>query len=184
MQRALGDKWGISSSLFQLGEVAFEEGDYGLARSLYEESLAIDRELGDRWGMVWPFHRLGLLAYHQQDYNLAHSLLRESAVISKEVGSKVGVAVTLEGLAQVEVAQGKLERAACLWGTASTFREATHTRPYSKKNKRRSLSRVEHERNLASVRTELDEAAFTAAWAKGQAMSLEQAIDYALEQAT
>jgi predicted ATPase/transcriptional regulator with XRE-family HTH domain len=184
MQRALGDKWGISSSLFQLGEVAFEEGDYGLARSLYEESLAIDRELGDRWGMVWPFHRLGLLAYHQQDYNLAHSLLRESAVISKEVGSKVGVAVTLEGLAQVEVAQGKLERAACLWGTASTFREATHTRPYSKKNKRRSLSRVEHERNLASVRTELGEAAFTAAWAKGQAMSLEQAIDYALEQAT
>jgi ATP/maltotriose-dependent transcriptional regulator MalT len=34
------------------------------------------------------------------------------------------------------------------------------------------------------VRSELDEAAFEAAWAEGQAMSFERAVEYALEEPT
>jgi tetratricopeptide (TPR) repeat protein len=177
MQRALGDKWGIAFSLHMLGEVAFEEGDYSSARALLEESLAINRELGDRWGIGWELMRLGVLAYRQHDYSSTRSLLKRSVAIFKELGSKAGICLTLEGLANLDMAQGKPERAACLWGTASKFREAI-TFPLSPNE------RLEHERNLASVRTELDEAAFNAVWTKGQAMSLEQAIDYALEQAT
>lgn len=37
-----------------------------------------------------------------------------------------------------------------------------------------------HDRNVAAVRAQLDEATFAAAWAEGRAMILEQAIDYAL----
>ena len=36
-------------------------------------------------------------------------------------------------------------------------------------------------RSVAAVRKQLDETAFAAAWAKGRAMSLEQAVSYALE---
>jgi hypothetical protein len=38
-----------------------------------------------------------------------------------------------------------------------------------------------HERYVAATRAQMDEAAFTIAWAAGQAMTLEQAIAYALE---
>ena len=37
-----------------------------------------------------------------------------------------------------------------------------------------------YERNLASARAQLSEAAFNAAWDEGRALSMEQAIDYAL----
>ncbi len=40
---------------------------------------------------------------------------------------------------------------------------------------------AEFERNLASVKEQLDGATFEAAWAEGQAMSLEEAIAYAME---
>ena len=41
--------------------------------------------------------------------------------------------------------------------------------------------RAEYERDLEAARAQLDEATFTRAWKAGQAMSVEQAIAYALE---
>ncbi len=41
--------------------------------------------------------------------------------------------------------------------------------------------RLEYERSVAAVRSTLSEEAFAAAWAEGRAMTLEQAIAYALE---
>ena len=38
----------------------------------------------------------------------------------------------------------------------------------------------EHDRNIAFVRARLGEAAFEAAWAEGQAMTLDQAVAHAL----
>jgi len=41
---------------------------------------------------------------------------------------------------------------------------------------------IEFERNVAATRAQLDEATFAAAWTEGKAMTLEQAIEYALEE--
>jgi len=41
--------------------------------------------------------------------------------------------------------------------------------------------RADYERDLAAARAQLDAASLAAAWAAGQAMGLEQAIAYALE---
>ncbi len=40
---------------------------------------------------------------------------------------------------------------------------------------------MELDRDLAATRAQLDAAAFEAAWAEGQAMTLEEAMAYALE---
>ena len=40
---------------------------------------------------------------------------------------------------------------------------------------------ADYERFVAAARSDLDEEAFAAAWAKGRAMTLEQAIAYAIE---
>ena len=39
---------------------------------------------------------------------------------------------------------------------------------------------AEYDRTVAAIQTQLDEAAFAAAWAEGRALTLEQAIAYAL----
>jgi hypothetical protein len=41
-------------------------------------------------------------------------------------------------------------------------------------------NRIAHDQNVAIARTQLDEATFAAAWAEGRAMTLEQAVAYAL----
>ncbi len=43
--------------------------------------------------------------------------------------------------------------------------------------------RAEYEQDIGAGRAQLDEATYAAAWAKGRAMTLEQAVAYALEEA-
>jgi hypothetical protein len=43
------------------------------------------------------------------------------------------------------------------------------------------IDRIEYDRNLAAVRAELDAATFAAAWAAGRALTMEQAVTYALQ---
>src|SRR5437016_4492331 len=67
------------------------------------------------------------------------------------------------------------ERAARLFGTAQALREAIGA-PLP------PVERAEHECHLAAARAALGEAAFTLAWMAGRAMSLDQAIDTAMQE--
>ena len=83
------------------------------------------------------------------------------------------ILVSLEGLARVAVAQGRMQRAARLCGAAAALREDRGwPLPPAK--------RVEHERTTAAAREALGKEAFEAAWAEGHAMPLEDAINVAL----
>ena len=81
----------------------------------------------------------------------------------------------LEGLAAAAEAHGQTERAARLFGAAEAWREVAGT-PLS------PVQRAGYEREVAAVRAQLDAARFAAAWAQGRAMSLEQAIAYAVSE--
>jgi len=65
------------------------------------------------------------------------------------------------------------ERAAWLWAAAEALRQSIGTREAP-------ASRATRERLIAQAREQLGEAAFAAAWEKGQAASTEQAIAEAL----
>jgi hypothetical protein len=67
-----------------------------------------------------------------------------------------------------------LARAARLLGAAAEMRAVTGHPPIVG-------SQAIHERNAAAIRAQLGEDGFAAAWAEGRAMTLEQAIAYALE---
>jgi hypothetical protein len=45
------------------------------------------------------------------------------------------------------------------------------------------VARHDYDRDVAVARAQLGETAFAAAWAEGRAMTLEQAVAYALEEA-
>jgi Tetratricopeptide repeat len=62
MLRELGDKWGITIVLLNLGHVAHSQGDYATARSMYKESLSMQRELGDKRGCAECLAGLGGVA--------------------------------------------------------------------------------------------------------------------------
>ena len=80
---------------------------------------------------------------------------------------------TLRRLARLAAEQKRLDRAVRLWGAAKAIHDT--------RGIRRALgASLDNEHDLTAARDQLGEVPFTAAWAAGQAMTLEQSIDYAL----
>jgi predicted ATPase/DNA-binding SARP family transcriptional activator len=170
----LGDQWNIASTLNSLGELARLEGDYPAARSFYEESLFIRSELGDQRGIGVSTNNLGFVAQYQGDYKQAAAFFHESLLLFQKHEWKRGIFCSLEGLAGVARGKGRMERAARLFGAAEALHTAIGTRlDYA--------DQIQHDRNVIAVRAQLDETTFNAAWTAGRSMTLEEAIDYALE---
>jgi len=175
MMRELGDQWGLACSLCFLGASVAAHGDDATARSLQQESAAIFRELGDMALLAVPLSYLGYMAIRRGDCALARSLLEESLRLwSTQVGTRWGIAWRLEGFAGLAAKEGQPERAARLFGAAKAMLDAfsAHLDP---------IDRLGYDKNVTSIREQLGDAAFGKAWAEGRAMTMEQAIAYALE---
>ena len=138
-----------------------------------QESLTLHREVGNKSGVALAIDNLGLLACAQGDYAAAQSFHEQSLALFKEVGSKQGFIYSLEGLAAVAGARGQPARALILFGAAEALREAVRA-PLT------PAERTGYERKVSVARSQLSQEASEAAWAQGRAMTLEQAIAYAL----
>jgi predicted ATPase/transcriptional regulator with XRE-family HTH domain len=171
--RQLGEKGACANILNGLGELARSQGEYGRAAIYYAESLALWQELGNRSEFACVRSNQGLLAHNQGDEDLAAALLMEGLVLVRETGDQITIAYCLAGLGWVAMGQGWAERAARLLGAAKAPFEATGslTQP---------VDRAEFDRNATAARAALGEDAFAAAWTAGQALTLDQAIAYAL----
>lgn len=173
----LGNKRAISYLFNNLGSVAENQGDYQTARTLYEKSLALRRELGDKPGIANSLNNLGSVALKQSDYASAHALYEEGLLLQRELRDRWNIAFLLEGTGVVSLAQGQLARAAHLCGAVAALRGAM----------RASLpptNRAAFDRTVATIREKLEGKVFAAAWTQGQSLTLEQAIEYALDTST
>jgi predicted ATPase/DNA-binding SARP family transcriptional activator len=168
-----GDKANIANLLYNLGDVAHTQNDYAAARTLLQESLTLYREIGH----PFIFHVLGLLGHAERalgDYVQATSLYQESLRLRRETGDRLSLAQSLEDFAGLAGRQGQPERALRLLGAAEALGETLgRTLPIA--------IAAEYERTVAAAYAALSKEAFAATWKEGRAMSIEQAVDYALE---
>jgi predicted ATPase/class 3 adenylate cyclase len=67
LYRECGDRIGTAETLFQLGFIARYRADYTTARSLWEESLAIEEELDRKTSILWLLDWMAKLARAQGD---------------------------------------------------------------------------------------------------------------------
>jgi tetratricopeptide (TPR) repeat protein len=171
--REMGNKWWVSTELIQLGDIARAQGDRDRAAALYADALALAREAGESRQIAYSLVNFAIQALDQGDYGRAAHIYGESLALLREIRDRGFVTLgCLEGLASVAYQQGCLERAATLFGAAEAFRESLHRLRISGEEK--------YEQSVAFMRAGLGESMFVAAWAEGRAMTLEQAIEYAL----
>jgi predicted ATPase/DNA-binding SARP family transcriptional activator len=175
IRRELGDRRGLAGGLGLSGDIAYYQGDTTAGQALLEESLALYRELDDKRGIAWCLQKLGNIARSQQEQQRAVTRYRESLTVFGETENPGGIAAVLEGLARAASAWGQPKRAASLFGAAETLRDALGS-PLQ------PAERVDHDRCVTAARAALSEEEFAAAWAAGQAMTLEQAVVSALEE--
>jgi tetratricopeptide (TPR) repeat protein len=158
-----------------LGNEYLSTGDHERAATLLEESLASFRVLGARGEVAWSLGSLGWAALLREDFEQAETLYQESLALNRELGRKPDSASCLEDLACVASARGEAMRAAQLWGAAEALHQATG---YPQD----PIAQAEMEPYLASARSQIHETVWAKAWEEGQAMTLEEAISYALEE--
>jgi predicted ATPase/class 3 adenylate cyclase len=173
--RKLGDSQGVGATLTNVGLLGLGQGDFERAQTTFEEALALFQELGHEGGIAYSQLCLGLTAAHRGDPERARVLLTESLLMSKKLDAKGYVAESLEGFAALASAREETERAARLWGAAEALREALGL-PWQ------LLERAVHEPHLISTRSELEEAVWMRAREEGRAMTMEEAVSYALEE--
>ena len=173
--RAVGDTWGIAFRLCDLGVLASDLGDQQRATALLEECLTMARQVDDRDGIARALDSLGRVAYAQRDYDRAAALHREGLMVFRDLGARWRIVESFERLAQVAGAMGRPARSARLFSAAQALRGAIGTTASPS-------TRAEHRRELAAARAALGDLEFAAAWAEGRAMTLEQAVAYALDE--
>jgi predicted ATPase/DNA-binding SARP family transcriptional activator/DNA-binding CsgD family transcriptional regulator len=166
----------LARCLLSLGYALMLEGDYERAATLNEEAAALLQERGYKGGSLeLALDNLGWASLLRGDHERARSSYEENLILCEELGNVWIASGSLEGVACIRAAQGASEQAARLFGTAEALREAVG---YHQTPRERALV----EPYLDSARSRLEAASWEEAWVQGRAMSMEQAIGYALSQ--
>jgi predicted ATPase len=171
----LGDHSGAAWSLNQRGDIAREEGDVAEAREFYQRALAAFREAHDQWGIARSLTDLAQIACDERDHMTARAAYREALSLFVNLGHKRGIARALEGFACSALGQRDPARALAIAGAAAHLRQWIGA----------PLMPAEQSKlgeKLQSAWTSINEAESRAAYARGWAMSLDNAIEYALEE--
>jgi len=173
--RELGDDEGVVNELVNLGDVFYCQGELSTASSFYEESAMIARKLNDQWGLAYAIKGMADVVFEQGDFSTASSLYGECITVFQKGADYIGLPFAFESIAALACAKNKLEAAARIFGVADAFRKSTNS-PLPPPNY------DTYQMNLSILRQRLDPGKFDFAWTEGRAMTLDEAVAYALEE--
>ena len=159
--------------LIYLGDIIFGQGRPEEARKYYEESARTLREVQDKYTLALAVRRLGQLALYEGDYETADNLCKESLNLNMEVEDRRGTLACLSAIAGITLACGQTKSAAQLFGAVQALRDTMNLRLLK-------IDHIEFEHNLAALHKQTNQPSLEKAWAKGEAMTIEQAVEFAL----
>jgi predicted ATPase len=170
-----GDALYAALVLSALEVMASTQGEEELARSMDQQLQPLMQQARNRRTLVLFLINIGDLWLHLWgDKQQAKVLYKQGLSLWQDlqrVQQGIGIVKALAGLAEVAAAQGQAERAGRLFGAADSLLPSG------------SVYREDLNRRIAAARANLDVATFEAGWAAGQAMTQEQAITEALQDA-
>jgi AraC-like DNA-binding protein len=172
----LGYKAKIAQVLKDVGEIQRYRGDFNKAMELYTESMAVLKEIGSIGDTAWLYRNMAELELQTGNYLQSEDLYLKGLNVfhnSKE-NTIIYVFLVLGGLAGVSTKLLKPDRAARLFGASDRLYDVV-------KNLVSKSDISEYTNRLFELRKIMDEGDFDKAWHEGSLMSMEMAIDYALE---
>jgi predicted ATPase/DNA-binding SARP family transcriptional activator len=171
--RTSGETQGIVYSLNDLGNVAYGKQDYAASSAYYEQALDAARQIASRQLEALCLHKLAQAAMSQKEYARGRFLCAQSLTLGQRSGDWGCIAASLRLFARLVSAEGLAENAARLLGAAQHVQEKIGTLiPHEE--------RPVYDRFLAELRGGIEAQTFASAWAQGYAMTLEEALEYAL----
>ncbi|MCE7982435.1 MAG: hypothetical protein DYG89_14675 [Caldilinea sp. CFX5] len=177
--RQLGIKWsmsgGVTRALLDLGMSCFWTADDAAVVRYMTEAQQHYTDVGDSHGVAWTQVFLGHVALRQQQPQAALTYFRASLRHSSD-SSMNYLPLALCGIATTFAALGKPTIAFTILGAATYFESQRFILDL--------LASGFFMQALREARRQLNDPHLAAAWATGQAMTVEKAVAYALEAST
>lgn len=177
----LGIKWsvsgGITRALLDLGLICFCTKDDVASASYMTEAQQLYADVGDWHGVAWTQVILGHLALRQHQCQQALTYFQASLCHSADYRINYSMnylPLVFCGMAATLVALGKPNIAFHLFGAATCFEDKLFALDVP--------VQASFVQALAAARECLTDPLLAAAWAEGQAMSVQQAVTYVLAQ--
>jgi predicted ATPase/class 3 adenylate cyclase len=166
----IGDSPGLARAYWGLGSNAFITGEYEAAQQYFDRALEESRKAGDEFQAAWTLFTSGESSLRQKDRERARASLTQALKLFSAVGDLSGIVFCLESFAELAVLDHDDERAAVLEGAAGALRDSTGV-------ELRDWTQQKGEQ----LRPDLSEEEYDRARVRGEALTVEEAMAYALE---
>ena len=157
-----------------LGMGARFQGRFERAQGYFEEGLRIFKHIGHKGMLAVASSEVAHTQRAMGNYTEAKQTYRETIKVFQDYGNRPSVAHQLECFAMIAIVEEEPQRAAKLFAAAEAIREVTG-------HKRTDEEEAEETQFMSRLRAMLLEAEFNALWAEGRSMTMEQAIQLAVE---
>jgi len=166
----------FQAGLFFLGMGMGEsiQGNYQEAAQFFEDGLKIFKRLRNKNFQTALTSELGHIARHTGEINQAKKIYTETLINWQDLGNRAAISHQLECFAFLAIAEEEPSRAIKLFGAAEAIREKI-------KSTMTNYEQEEYSKALIRLHSMLTSAEFSSLWAEGRAMTMEQAIGFALE---
>ena len=172
-RRQTGDTVRLTPTLNNLATAHRRLGNLERAGELYTEAISVNQENGNLMSLGHALNGLSEVHLELKEYANAVGLQHKSISIRHQLGDMKGIAFSLGSLA---ISMYHLNAAAL-----ATQLESASQKIFQELGVIISpATRAENENFIAQLNTELGDTAFKEAWSSGQVMSLEQAVELAI----
>jgi predicted ATPase/DNA-binding XRE family transcriptional regulator len=168
-------KQGMTMALFNMGDFYRYQGDYGQSEFFYKKMLDICRQHDLKMDESLAYYALGMIALHRNEYERADQYFKDYYSIHRNIVKKWATIDLLYALAAIAAGTNRFEDAARFYGAAQALLESSKY-PYS------SFDLAEFERHIRIAQEQLGGTKFEDLVSEGHAMTMEQAVKYALEE--
>jgi predicted ATPase/DNA-binding SARP family transcriptional activator len=174
LSRRVGDGLRLFAAINNLGYCLLRTGQYDRARALFEEGLGLCREGDLGYAESVTLGNLALAALLEGRPGEAVSLFREALLFDRALGSGEGLIYGLVGIAAALSETGAAAEAAVLRGAADVAARATAV-------ELEPLEARIHAELKETLRAALGPERFGDAYASGQTLSLDEAVERGLQ---
>ncbi|MEM9774639.1 MAG: adenylate/guanylate cyclase domain-containing protein [Chloroflexota bacterium] len=170
-KRISGEKMPIAQVSSNLAYVLMELGEFDEVGGILEEALVTFRESGFKWWIANTLNNLGNVKAIFNEHDTAAVMYKESLEINAGLGEKWASAFLIEDISALLAQTDQPQKALTLVGAAERIREEIES-PLS------PVLKEKLDQKLAPAKEKLDEEV-DGLLSAGQAMSFEQAVDFA-----
>lgn len=172
LARAAGLDYMLAVITLTSGEIAAQRNELLQARARFDEAIRAFQKAGARFNVALAKSSLAHMERHSGNYDRALEIYSETITAFRDIGQRGAVAHQLECFGFIALALEQPDRAARLLGAAEALREQTRAtmRPYEQ---------TEYQAHVRPFREQMDPA-LSRQWEQGRAMTMEEAIEYAI----